>query len=125
VNTFELPRKITQWSQLEDGQILWQILADVDPDYFHGVLPETDRKSTENWIQRWQNRMIKRLYNDLRGRGLILAVVKHLDRAVTTYIRDECGKLPVLSKKMTPDLKLVAQHGSPKFTAKVRPIHSL
>ncbi|OCK80187.1 hypothetical protein K432DRAFT_382466 [Lepidopterella palustris CBS 459.81] len=100
VNTFDLPRRISSWNQLEDGQILWQILADADPEYFDGPLPETDRKTTENWISRWQN-------------------LKHIDRAVTTYIRDECGKLPVLSKKMTPDLKVVAQDGSPMLTAKL------
>jgi protein HOOK3 len=55
VNTFDLPHKISQWSQLEDGQILWKILADIDSDYFNGPLPENDRKSTENWIPRWQN----------------------------------------------------------------------
>lgn len=100
VNTFELPHKISQWNQLEDGQILWKILADIDSNYFNGPLPENDRKSTENWIPRWQN-------------------LKYIDRAVTTYIRDECGKLPVLSKRMTPDLKIVAQDGSPMLTAKL------
>lgn len=100
VNTFDLPHKINQWNQLEDGQILWKILADIDSDYFNGPLPENDRKSTENWIPRWQN-------------------LKYIDRAVTTYIRDECGKLPVLSKRMTPDLKIVAQDGSPMLTAKL------
>lgn len=100
VNTFDLPHKIGQWNQLEDGQILWKILADIDSNYFSGPLPENDRKNTENWIPRWQN-------------------LKYIDRAVTTYIRDECGKLPVLSKRMTPDLKVVAQDGSPMLTAKL------
>lgn len=60
INTFELPSKITQWSQLEDGQVLWQILQDVDTDYFYGELPERDRKSTDSWIPRWQNCMINK-----------------------------------------------------------------
>jgi protein HOOK3 len=38
---------------------------------------------------------------------------------VTTYIRDECDKLPFLSKKMSPDLKAIAIDGSTQNIVKV------
>ena len=45
--------------------------------------------------------------------------MKHIDRVVTTYIRDECDKLHFLSKKMTPDLKAIAIDGSTQNVIKV------
>jgi protein HOOK3 len=35
--------------------MLMETLGDIDPEYFGGSLPESDRKATENWIPRWQN----------------------------------------------------------------------
>ena len=67
-----MPR-VTTWNQLEDGQVLWQILADIDADYFNDSLPnfdETHRRASDNWIPKWQN-------------------LKHIERAVSTYIREE------------------------------------
>jgi protein HOOK3 len=109
VNTFELPHRVTAWSQLEDGQILWSILSDIDPSYFSESLPNFDfdpassqnrrsslslsASSSESWIPRWQN-------------------LKHIERAVSTYIREECQQLPVLTKRMIPDLKTGARDGS-------------
>lgn len=46
--------------------------------------------------------------------------MKHINRTVTTYIRDECDKLPFLSKKMNPDLKAIAIDGSTQNIIKVR-----
>ncbi|KAF2129133.1 hypothetical protein P153DRAFT_367405 [Dothidotthia symphoricarpi CBS 119687] len=103
VNTFELPGRVTAWNQLEDGQILWQILADIDADYFNESLPnfeESHRRASDNWIPRWQN-------------------LKHIERAVSTYIREECGQLSVLTKRMIPDLKTGARDGSMMLTAKL------
>jgi len=45
--------------------------------------------------------------------------VKYINRMVTTYIRDECDKLPFLSKKMSPDLKAIAIDGSTQNIIKV------
>ena len=45
--------------------------------------------------------------------------VKHIDRLVATYIRDECDQLPYLSKSLNPDLKAVATDGSPENVIKV------
>ncbi|KAF2423181.1 hypothetical protein EJ08DRAFT_640365 [Tothia fuscella] len=100
VNSFDIPTAINSWRDLEDGAVLWKILVDVDPGYFQGSLPEADRKQKDNWIPRWQN-------------------LKHIDRLVTTYIREECDKLPHLSKSLNPDLKAIAIDGSPKNIIKL------
>ncbi|KAF2741929.1 hypothetical protein M011DRAFT_300141 [Sporormia fimetaria CBS 119925] len=107
-NTFDASARVSSWSQLEDGQILWQMLASIDNDYFTESLPNFDEPSqqhrrqsaSENWIPRWQN-------------------LKHVERAVSTYIREECGQLPVLTKRMIPDLKTGARDGSEMLTAKL------
>jgi protein HOOK3 len=93
---------VTAWRQLEDGQILWQILTDIDAEYFNESLPNFDESNrrTSDWIPRWQN-------------------LKHIERAVSTYIREECGQLPVLTKRMVPDLKTGARDGSTMLTAKL------
>ncbi|KAL1795526.1 hypothetical protein ACET3X_005750 [Alternaria dauci] len=103
VNTFDLPHRITSLSQLEDGQILWQILADIDADYFNESLPnfeENHRRQSDNWIPRWQN-------------------LKYIERTTSTYIREECEQLPVLTKRMIPDLKAGARDGSTMLVAKL------
>ena len=95
---------MTTWNQLEDGQVLWQILNDIDNEYFSESLPifeeSNDRRQSNNWIPRWQN-------------------LKHIERAVSTYIREECEQLPVLTKRMIPDLKTGAREGSTMLTAKL------
>lgn len=82
--------------------MLWQILADIDAEYFNESLPNFDEGSrrTSDWIPRWQN-------------------LKHIERAVSTYIREECGQLPVLTKRMVPDLKTGARDGSTMLIAKL------
>ncbi|KAF9701440.1 hypothetical protein EKO04_000281 [Ascochyta lentis] len=104
VNTFDLPGRVTAWNQLEDGQIIWQILGDIDAEYFSESLPifeeSNDRRQSNNWIPRWQN-------------------LKHIERTVSTYIRDECGQLPVLTKRMIPDLQAGTWEGSTMLTAKL------
>jgi protein HOOK3 len=102
VNTFDLPGRVTAWNQLEDGQVLWQILANIDAEYFNESLPNFDESNrrTSDWIPRWQN-------------------LKHIERAVSTYIREECGQLPVLTKRMVPDLKTGARDGSTMLIAKL------
>ncbi|KAK3044778.1 hypothetical protein LTS18_000377, partial [Coniosporium uncinatum] len=120
VNSFGLNAKAATWKDLEDGQLLWDILrmappihfgihasfvdtvylGDIDPDYFPGSLPELDTEPSKNWIPRWQN-------------------LKHVERSVTTYIRDACERLPVLTKKISPDIKSMAEGGSFESTAKL------
>jgi len=103
VNTFDLPGRVTAWSQLEDGKVLWQILANIDAEYFNDSLPNFDegnRRTSTDWIPKWQN-------------------LKHIERSVSTYIREECGQLPVLTKRMVPDLKTGARDGSTMLIAKL------
>jgi protein HOOK3 len=45
--------------------------------------------------------------------------LKHIERAVSTYIREECEQLPVLTKRMIPDLKTGARDSSMMLTAKL------
>lgn len=100
VNSFDLSRKISKWSDLQDGQVLWKILGEIEPDYFTGELPEPYSSASDNWIPRWQN-------------------LKYINRAVTTYIREECGKLPELSKRIDPDLKAIAIDASAEDSSQV------
>lgn len=103
MNSFDLPGRVATYNQLEDGQVLWQILSDIDADYFSESLPNFDdshRRTSDNWIPRWQN-------------------LKHIERSVSTYIREECEQLPVLTKRMIPDLKSGARDGSMMLTAKL------
>lgn len=46
--------------------------------------------------------------------------VKHVERAVTSYIRDECDKLHELSKNMGIDLKAIAMEGSVEHAMMVK-----
>ena len=55
INTFDFAATINSWKDIQDGKILWRILADIDPDYFSGALPEPDASNSDNWIPRWQN----------------------------------------------------------------------
>ena len=55
VNTFELQKDVRDWSELLDGFVIWQILQDIDPEYFHGALPEPDAGQSTNWIPKWAN----------------------------------------------------------------------
>ena len=57
VNTFGLARRVEGWKDLLDGAIIWQVLQDIDPDYFNGSLPEPDAGASGNWIPKWTNCM--------------------------------------------------------------------
>lgn len=99
-NAIGPPNRIIKWEDFRDGALLWDILQNVDKDYFAGSLPEETPPPNDNWISRWQN-------------------LKHIDRMVMKYIRDECGKLPELSNQMTPDLQAIAISGSQEHLVKV------
>ena len=44
---------------------------------------------------------------------------KHVEKEVTLYLREECGRLPQLSRMMNADLKAIATNGSVQDTLKV------
>lgn len=100
IKTFDTPNPVRTYDDLQTGHSIWHVLRDVDPNYFRGELPESEPNARDNWIARWQN-------------------LKHIDRAATTYIRDECKQLQTLSNKMTPDLKAIAAEASPGETIKL------
>jgi len=83
VQTFSTQPRPQKLDDLNDGHILWQILHDIDSDYFpeNGLPASTsDTNITspggvnggQKWIARWQN-------------------LKVIDRAVRGYVRDICG----------------------------------
>ena len=95
VQSFNTSPPATSLSSLRDGQILYQILRDIDPNYFVESLPTPETEKGNNWIPRWQN-------------------LKHIDRVVRAYVRDVCGVLDSSTAENTEggqhvDLKSVAQ----------------
>ncbi|KAI9724721.1 MAG: hypothetical protein M1828_003590 [Chrysothrix sp. TS-e1954] len=102
INTFDKPQEITSWRDLQDGRMLWSVLSQVQPDYFEGQLPEPSASISDNWIPRWQN-------------------LKHVSKAVSAFIREECGRLPEITKRMTPDLKAIAIDASAEDSTQVGP----
>jgi hypothetical protein len=45
---------------------------------------------------------------------------KFIEKEVTQFIREECGKLPQLNRTMDVDLKAIATNGSRQDIAKVK-----
>lgn len=101
VQAFQTSRTVNAWDDLRDGHVLWEILHDIDPDYFTESLPESRADAADNWIPRWQN-------------------LKHINRLVIAYVRDMCGTLEEPSRNMTPDLKAIATDASPQDTVMVQ-----
>lgn len=98
INSFPLGTTIRSADELSDGTILWEIVQDIDPQYFLGELPESS--STDTWLQKWQN-------------------LKHTHKLLVSYIRSQNDdKLPG-SLDPSPDLKLIAEESSTKETNKL------
>ncbi|KKZ59179.1 hypothetical protein EMCG_05426 [[Emmonsia] crescens] len=95
INSFGLGTTIRSIDQLSDGSILWDTLQDIDPQYFLGELPE--RSPSDHWVPRWQN-------------------LKHLHKALISYIRNQNdGEVPS-GLNISPDLKAIAEVSSTKET---------
>ncbi|KEQ98911.1 hypothetical protein AUEXF2481DRAFT_383868 [Aureobasidium subglaciale EXF-2481] len=97
IQAFHTTRKVEGWEDLQDGQVLWDILQDIDPGYFQDDLPESLAKTQDHWIPRWQN-------------------LKHVNRLVTSYIRDSSGSIENPTGSHDPDLKAIAMDASAKDT---------
>ena len=93
VREFDFASSVTNLRTIQDGVIVWRILKEVDPEYFTGELPEPDASKDDNWIPRWQN-------------------LKHIDKYLTTFMRDGSERLSGLSKQLNVDLKAIAIDGS-------------
>jgi len=97
VQAFQTSKKVESWEDIQDGRVLWDILQDIDPGYFQDDLPETSAKTRDHWIPRWQN-------------------LKHVNRLVTSYLRDSSGSIENPEGSQAPDLKAIATDASPRDT---------
>lgn len=93
VRSFEHAGKVEHLGQLNDGNALWAILQDVDPDYFSGSLPEPNIDASSEWTRKWQN-------------------LKHLEKQLSMYYRDVCNGQSDPSAASSPDLQAVAAGSS-------------
>jgi protein HOOK3 len=100
VQAFQTSKKVEGWEDIQDGQVLWDILQDIDPGYFQDDLPESPAKTRDHWIPRWQN-------------------LKHVNRLVTSYLRDSSGSIENPEGSQAPDLKAIATDASPRDTVMV------
>ena len=105
VQSFSLSRPVTTFQDLRDGDLIWEILHDIDPEYFDSSSSSTTPAASsaggpggqqtlaakESWIARWQK-------------------LKHINRLLTAYIRDVCGTLEARAE--VPDLKRIATGNS-------------
>lgn len=93
INSFSLGTTIRSSDELNDGAVLWEILQDIDPQYFLGELPE--QSPSDHWVPKWQN-------------------LKHIHKLLISYIRDQSdGEIPP-GLNAAPDLKAIAGDFSKK-----------
>lgn len=97
LNTFPLGTTILSLNELSDGFILWEILQDIDPQYFLGELPE---RSPDHWVPKWQN-------------------LKHLQKLLLSYIRTQNEDDFPPGLNTDPDLKVIAESFSVKETCEL------
>jgi protein HOOK3 len=98
INSFSLGKTIRSTEELTDGIILWEILQDIDPQYFLDELPE--RSPPDHWVTKWQN-------------------LKHLHKSLISYIRKQNDDELPPGLDAAPDLKAVAEANSLKETNKL------
>ncbi|EAW07990.1 putative microtubule binding protein HOOK3 [Aspergillus clavatus NRRL 1] len=97
INSFSLGKTLRATEELNDGTILWEILQDIDPQYFLNELPE--RNPSDHWVAK-------------------LANLKHIHKHLTGYLRMQTGKLPS-GLDPSPDLQAIAEKNSVKDTNKL------
>ncbi|KAJ9388027.1 hypothetical protein DTO063F5_2812 [Paecilomyces variotii] len=93
INSFSLGKTIRAIDELTDGTILWEILQDIDHQYFLDELPE--RNQSDHWVPKWQN-------------------LKHIHKLVISYIRSQNDDELPSGLDASPDLKMIAEHNSIK-----------
>ncbi|KAN0075958.1 hypothetical protein V8E54_007228 [Elaphomyces granulatus] len=93
INSFSLGKTIRNTVELTDGIILWEILQDIDPQYFLDELPE--RNPSDHWVTKWQN-------------------LKHLHKLLISYIRSQNDDAIPPGLDASPDLKAIAETSAPK-----------
>ncbi|KAJ5874494.1 Microtubule binding protein HOOK3 [Penicillium soppii] len=98
INSFSLGKTLRATDELTDGIIIWEILQDIDPQYFLEEIPE--RNSSDHWVAKWQN-------------------LKHIHKLLLTYIRHQNDDALPSGLDPSPDLETIAEKGSAKETNKL------
>lgn len=98
INSFSLGKTVKDTEELSDGILLWEILQDIDPQFFLDELPE--RNPSDHWVTKWQN-------------------LKHLHKQLTGYIRKQFDDEIPSGLDPSPDLKAISESGSLKETNKL------
>ncbi|KAJ5584126.1 Microtubule binding protein HOOK3 [Penicillium hispanicum] len=98
INSFSLGKTLRATDELTDGIILWEILQDIDPQYFLDEIPE--RNPENHWVAKWQN-------------------LKHIHKLLLSYIRHQNDDSLPSGLDPSPDLEAVAEKASTKETNKL------
>lgn len=98
INSFSLGKTLRATDELTDGIILWEVLQDIDPQYFLDELPE--QNPTDHWVAKWQN-------------------LKHIHKLLISYIRHKNDDQLPTGLDASPDLEAVAEKNSAKETNKL------
>ncbi|KAJ5169082.1 uncharacterized protein N7482_004676 [Penicillium canariense] len=98
INSFSLGKTLRVPDELTDGIILWEILQDIDPQYFLDEIPE--RNPADHWVAKWQN-------------------LKHIHKLLLSYIRHQNDDTLPSGLDPSPDLEAVAEKASTKETNKL------
>ncbi|KAJ5105167.1 hypothetical protein NUU61_002514 [Penicillium alfredii] len=98
INSFSLGKTLRATDELTDGVILWEILQDIDPQYFLDEIPE--RNPSDHWVAKWQN-------------------LKHIHKLLLSYIRHQNDDSLPSGLDPSPDLEAVAEKATTKETNKL------
>lgn len=91
INSFPIGKTVKSTSDLSDGTVLWEILQDIDAQFFLGDLPESS--TSDHWVPKWQN-------------------LKHIHKLLLNYLRNQNdGDVPA-GLSTVPDLKAIAENSS-------------
>ncbi|KKK17936.1 hypothetical protein AOCH_006483 [Aspergillus ochraceoroseus] len=97
INSFALGKTIRTTEELSDGTIIWEILQDIDPQYFLDEIPE--QSPSDHWGSKWQN-------------------LKHIHKLLINYIRQQPDGLPS-GLDPEPNLEQFAKKNSVKDANKL------
>ena len=98
INSFSLGKTLRAIDELTDGIILWEVLQDIDPQYFLDEIPE--RNPSDHWVAKWQN-------------------LKHIHKLLLNYIRHQNDDHLPSGLDPSPDLEAVAEKNSVRESNKL------
>ena len=85
-----------KWEDLADGHKIWELLSNLEPEHFHGDLPQARNRSGK-WLDSWEN-------------------LKHVYKVLAQFVKERNGKLP--SGYGTIHLKEIAMQVDPEELSK-------